>query len=177
MLSRKSAVISKLSVTRDSLMRSPFLLSVYLPLHSSLSFSPLLSVSLSCLSLFNGRFFFFLSGPFSACVFVWEQARDSVWSQREQKKASYEVNRPQVLNSSEFLRSFFLLFFMWRCVQLQRSVFETSDMSSSFKAGPLFFETKPSVYNEKDYGMLDQTAELKASRDQGQNQSCFLWEQ
>lgn len=52
MLSRKSAVISKLSVTRESLMRSPLLLPVCLCLHSILSFSLLLSVSLSPVSLY-----------------------------------------------------------------------------------------------------------------------------
>lgn len=72
MLSRKSAVISKLSVTRESLMRSPLLLPVCLCLHSIHSFSLLLSVSLSLsrlslrlMDVFHcrGLFFFF-------CLFV-----------------------------------------------------------------------------------------------------------
>lgn len=87
MLSRKSAVISKLSVTRDSLMRSPLLLPVCLPLHSPLSL--LLSFYLSP-SPVSTRLMdvFLLSRPFLACVFARQQARDSVWSRHVEKKAS-----------------------------------------------------------------------------------------
>lgn len=68
MLSRKSAVISKLSVTQDSLMRSPLLVPVYLPFHFILSFSLLLSVSRSHLFQFNGCFFFFFAVKAVFCL-------------------------------------------------------------------------------------------------------------
>lgn len=77
MLSRKSAVISKFPVTRDSLMRSPPLLPVCLRLHSILSFSRLLSVSLSLVSL-HLMDPFHCQGLFSACLFVVEQVKYSI---------------------------------------------------------------------------------------------------
>lgn len=84
MLSRKSAVISKLPATWDSLMRSPLLVPVYLPFHFILSFSLLLSVSRSHLSQFNGCFFA-VKAVFCLCICV----RASVWSQHVEKRALY----------------------------------------------------------------------------------------
>lgn len=159
MLSRKSAVISKLSVTRESLMRSPLLLPVCLCLHSILSFSLLLSVSLSplSLSLFNGCFS--LSRPllffFFACL--WEQVKDSVWSQHVEKKASSLEGTgvsPVLLSLSVF-----------RCVQFQRSVSKPHRQRSSVKARPLFWNWTAGVQRKEDE-TSDQTVELLASRDQ-----------
>lgn len=144
MLSRTSAVISKLPVC--------------LCLHSILSFSLLLSVSLSpvSLSLFNGCFS--LSRPllfFFACL--WEQVKDSVWSQHVEKKAS----SLEGTGVSPVLLSLSVI----RCVQFQRSVSKPHRQRSSVKARPLFWNWTAGVQRKEDE-TSDQTVELLASRDQ-----------
>lgn len=81
------------------------------PCLSPLSLRSLVFTSFILRSLRVSPFFlgggldFLLSRPFSACLFVWEQVKDSVWSQHVEKKASYVAKKGlKSRKALEFLR-------------------------------------------------------------------------
>lgn len=137
MLSRKSAVISKLSVTRDSLMRSPLLLPVCLPssLHS------LVFTSFICLPLPVKWLFFAVKAFF--CLRVCTRARETVCL-----KSTCRGKRPHMLQKkapsvegTESLSGATTTFIL-RCVQLQRSVSKARRQSSCVKARPFVLKRR-----------------------------------
>lgn len=132
----KSAVISKLTVTRDSLMRSPLRsLSVFTPFSHFHFFY--LSPSLPSHSAFCCQ------GLFLPVVCVRASGRFCLKSTCSKKAPSLEGTGVSPVLQPPW-------FFILRWVQLQRSVSNSHrHLSSSAKARPFVFKIELSAYNER----------------------------